>query len=178
MEWVALPRSYFDRSPAEVAPDLLGKLLVRRIEGEFLIGKITETEAYLSAGDAAAHGYKGMSARNASLYKEAGHAYVHGMRQYFLLDVVTEGQDIPSSVLIRAVEPVSGVARTTDGPGKIGIAFGITRSLDGADMTDPAGEIFIAEDPDHVRGEIVVSGRVGISAAKDMPLRFRTARVQ
>ncbi|MDB5225231.1 MAG: 3-methyladenine glycosylase [Candidatus Adlerbacteria bacterium] len=167
-----LSRSFFDRNPAEVAQGLLGKLLVRRIAGKLVVGKIIETEAYLSSGDSAAHGFKGETIRNRSLYKEAGHAYVHAMRQYFLLDVVTEGPGTPSSVLIRAVEPVRGIEIKTDGPGKIGIAFGISRALDGVDMTDAASSLFIAENSDAPPYGVVVSPRIGISTAKDLALRF------
>jgi DNA-3-methyladenine glycosylase len=174
-EAVALPRAYFDRSPLEVAPDLLGKLLVRKSKGKVLVGRIVETEAYLSSGDSAAHSFKGKSARNASLYKEAGHAYVHSMRQYHLLDVVTEGPDKPSSVLIRGIEPIEGIESPTNGPGKIGIAFDITRALDGVDMTDPTSELFIADTKKKTVYSAAVSLRIGISTAKDMPLRFYIA---
>ena len=170
MKYNALKRSFFNRSPVEVAPELLGKLLVRKINGKVLVGRIVEVEAYLSQDDEAAHGFKGLRPHTASLYKEAGHAYVHGMRQYFLLDVVTEGMGTPSAVLIRAVEPVQGIEIPTNGPGKIGIAFNITRALDGVDMTDRESELFIAEG--HDMREVHVSPRVGISKSKDMPLRF------
>jgi DNA-3-methyladenine glycosylase len=83
MELVPLARDFFDRDPREVAPVLLGKYLVRKTQGRLIVGKIVETEAYLPAGDSAAHSFKGRSARNESMYKEGGHAYVHGMRQYF-----------------------------------------------------------------------------------------------
>jgi DNA-3-methyladenine glycosylase len=173
MEFTALPRSYFDRAPAEVARGLLGKFLMRKYDGLLIVGRIVETEAYLSAGDSASHSHRGKDARNASMYKEAGHAYVHGMRQYFLLDVVTESEGTPSAVLIRAVEPVQGITSLVNGPGKVGMAFKITRALDGVDMTDASGELFIAESKDQALHEVLVSPRVGISVAKDLPLRFR-----
>jgi DNA-3-methyladenine glycosylase len=168
MEYVPLPRSFFSREPAAVARDLLGKLLVRRAGRATIAGEIAETEAYLSKGDEAAHGYKGKSARNASLYKEAGHAYVHAMRQYFLLDAVTQEEGTPSSVLIRAAGPAHG-------PGKVGIAFKITKALDGADLTDARSVLYIAEGTGAVR-EVRVSPRVGISKSKELPLRFYYAQ--
>ncbi len=172
MELVALPRNFFDRAPALVARDLLGKLLVRRLEGKTLVGRIVETEGYLATGDEASHSHKGKNTRNASMFKDAGHAYVHTLRQYVLLDVVTEGKDTPSAVLIRAVEPVRGITGVADGPGKVGRAMDITRALDGIDMTDPDEDLFIADDKKQLARKVCVSSRIGISKAKDLPLRF------
>lgn len=185
IKFEALPRSYFDRGPTEVAQYLLGKLLVRRLDNQLLVGKIVETEAYLPSGDSAAHNFKGKTKRNESLYKDAGHAYVHSMRQYCLLDVVTEGPDVPGSVLIRALEPIEGIdemqkarredsiERLTNGPGKVCAAFGITRSLDGTDMTDSANDLFISESNETIsEDQVVTTSRIGISTAMDMPLRF------
>src|SRR4051812_44626519 len=117
MNWkdTIIPRDFYDRNPVDVAKDLLGKFLVRRINNKYSVGLITETEAYLPSGDSAAHNFKGKTKRNESLYKEAGHAYIHSMRQYCLLDVVTEGSDKPGSVLIRAIEPVEGINGETNG---------------------------------------------------------------
>lgn len=158
-----LPRSFFNREPATVARELLGKLLVRRVGGKEMAGTIVETEAYLAVGDKAAHGHKGKSLRNQSLYKEAGHAYVHAMRQYVLLDVVTEAAGTPSSVLIRGALPVRG-------PGLVGRAFHINKALDGVDMTNKESGLFVAEGSD--TREVRVSPRIGISKSKELPLRF------
>ena len=184
MEHPILPRAFFDRDPVVVAKELLGKYIVRNLDGKRLVGKITETEAYLPSGDSAAHNFKGKTKRNESLYKEAGHAYVHSMRQYCLIDVVTEGSDKPGSVLIRAFEPVEGlkemiklrqeedVEKLSNGPGKVCIALGITRSLDGIDMTSSENDLFLTENPDLPLREIAASSRIGISTAKEMQLRF------
>ncbi|MBX4198240.1 DNA-3-methyladenine glycosylase [Candidatus Parcubacteria bacterium] len=175
MNWKStiIPRKFYDRDPVIVAQQLLGKFLVRKIGDKYLVGLITETEAYLPSGDAAAHNFKGKTKRNESLYKEAGHAYVHSMRQYFLFDVVTEGADKPGSVLIRAIEPIEGIdGIKTDGPGKVCIALSINRTLDGTDITNPESEIFIAQGEKDILHEITTSSRIGISNAKDMPLRF------
>ena len=175
---------FYDRNPVEVAKDLLGKFLVRKSGNEYLVGMIVETEAYLSQDDSAAHNFKGKTKRNESLYKESGHAYVHSMRQYNLIDIVTEGSEKPSSVLIRAVEPVLGmktmqklrnvedVVSLTNGPGKLCIAFDITRALDGAKVTSPESGLFITQNINSLSFEIQTSARIGISSAKDMPLRF------
>ena len=103
-----LPRSFYDRPPEEVAPDLLGKLLVRSFYGEVLMGYINETEAYLPFEDPAAHGFKPRK-NTESLFKKGGHAYVHSMRHHALLDVVTQEEGTPGSVLIRGVVPIQGV---------------------------------------------------------------------
>jgi DNA-3-methyladenine glycosylase len=174
MDWKEkiLRRKFYDRNPVEVAQELLGKLLVRKIDDTYLVGMIAETEAYLPEGDAAAHAFKGKTKRNASLYKEAGHAYVHSMRQYCLLDVVTEGEDKPGSVLIRALEPVEGIKNPTDGPGKICRELHITKALDGIDVTDPKSDIFIAHGDTSISHVINTTSRIGISKAKDLHLRF------
>ncbi|HWB33931.1 MAG TPA: DNA-3-methyladenine glycosylase [Candidatus Paceibacterota bacterium] len=172
MATAVLPREFYDRDPAQVAKELLGKFLVRKISKGFLIGMITETEAYLPAGDSAAHSFKGRTKRNASLYTEGGHAYVHRMRQYHLLDVVTESPERPGSVLIRSIEPVEGIEGLINGPGKVCRELRITQGLDGVDMTRSESGLFITEGEPSSR-KILVSTRVGISTAKDMPLRFR-----
>ena len=174
MNWQTkiLPQRFYARETITVAKDLLGKFLVRKIGGKYLIGMITETEAYLSSGDSAAHNFKGRTKRNASLYKEGGHAYIHSMRQYCLLDAVTEGVDKPGSVLIRAIEPIENIQGLINGPGKVCRELQIIRSLDGIDMTNPESEIFIANGEKDILHKTTTSSRIGISTAKDMPLRF------
>jgi DNA-3-methyladenine glycosylase len=180
-----LGREFYNRSPEQVAKGLLGKYVVRKIKDELLVGKITETEAYLSSGDEAAHSFKGETKRTKSLYKNAGHAYVHSMRQWNLLDVVTEGIGIPSSVLIRAVEPCEGIEtmqknRTTrenknltNGPGKFCQAFQIDKKCDGIDIASKDSVLFITDSEEKIPFDhIGISGRIGISKSKDMPLRF------
>jgi DNA-3-methyladenine glycosylase len=159
-------------------------LLVRDLNGEILSGIIVETEAYLAEGDEAAHGFNGQTKRNASLYKKGGHAYVHTMRQYVLLDVVTGNKGTSGSVLIRALEPVTGIekmmhlrhedrlSKLTNGPGKVGAALHITRTLDGIDMTKRKSGLYIAERKNGPVHPIAVSPRIGISKAMEMPLRF------
>ncbi|HEY1041102.1 MAG TPA: DNA-3-methyladenine glycosylase [Candidatus Paceibacterota bacterium] len=179
-----LPRSFFMRDPAAVAYDLLGKLLVRKTDEHIFVGKIVEVEAYLATGDSAAHSFKGETLRTRSLYKDGGHAYVHSMRQYNLLDVVVGESGSAGSVLIRAVEPCEGIeymkalAGTEDlekianGPGKVGRAFQITRVLDGIDLVDPNSVLILAEPITSIDHEVEITTRIGISTAQDMPLRF------
>ena len=179
-----LPRRFYARSPEIVARELLGKLLVRKMGRDVLVGKIVETEAYLAAGDEAAHGFRGRSGRNQSLFKEAGLAYVHTMRQHALLDIVTEQESVPSSVLLRALEPVEGLERMKElrgteilgnlasGPGKLCAALAITKEHDGIDVTKEDAAFFVAEGEQREEFDVAVSGRIGISRSVDAPLRF------
>lgn len=180
-----LPHSFYNRKPTVVARALLGTYIVRKIGRNVLVGKIVETEAYLSTADPAAHGFNGKTNRNKSLYKRAGHAYVHRMRQWHLLDVVTEKEHVPSSVLIRAVEPIEGmkimkkfrsiddIQNLTNGPGKFCHAFHITMELDGVDVTREKSALFLAAPKSALPSKSIgVSSRIGISKGTEMQLRF------
>lgn len=182
----ALPASFYNRSPELVAPDLLGKLLVRTLEdGELLVGRITEVEAYLPFDDLASHGSWRRTPIRESLYKRGGHAYVYALRHHFLFNTVTEGKDRPGGVLIRGIEPVFGTARMeqfrdrsagthfTNGPGKVTQAFGITTALDGTDLTKKSSSVFVADDGYRVDPKAVQrTVRIGITKAVDKLLRF------
>lgn len=178
MNWAKniLPRDFYYGGPAKVAQDLLGKYLVRKTETATIVGKIVETEAYLPFNDPAAHSFKGPTNRNKSLYKDAGHAYVHSMRQYYLLDVTTGAIGIPGSVLIRAVEPIEELElkeNPTNGPGKLCRAFHITKEFNGVDMTNEQSNLFISSREKNISPDLIqVSVRIGISTAKEELLRF------
>ncbi|MFI5106487.1 MAG: DNA-3-methyladenine glycosylase, partial [Terriglobales bacterium] len=105
-----MPRTVFNRDPRVVARALLGKLIVRKQRGKFLAGRIVEVEAYLGSADAAAHAAAGRTARNAVLWGAPGHAYVYfiyGMHYCLNISCMPDGK--AGCVLIRALEPVSGV---------------------------------------------------------------------
>ncbi len=171
-------RDFYDRPAEQVAPELLGMVLVRRLEGGDRIGRIVETEAYLGPHDLAAHSAKGRTARTEAMFGAPGHAYVYliyGM--YNCLNVVTGPGDHPSAVLIRALEPISGIEGTTNGPGRLCRALEIDRSLYGHDLS--GGELYIAH-PDEPQApfEIAAGPRVGVDYAGDwahQPLRFTIA---
>lgn len=180
-----LERDFYDRETTLVARDLIGKYLVRRLGVHILYGKISEVEAYLPYNDPAAHNFIGMRARTRSLFKNAGHAYMHRMHGHNLLDVVTEGIGVPGSVLIRAIEPLGGSEQMmqfrnkdtskglTNGPGKVCQALQIDIHFDGYDMADPAAELFIATGVEIVKpSDILQSRRIGIQKAKELLLRF------
>lgn len=180
-----IPRSFYRRHPEKVARDLLGCFIVRRYHGELLVGKIVETEAYLSTpDDPASHGFKPKSRRTNSLFGDAGHAYITNVHRYMIMNVVTETHDKPSGVLIRAIEPILGVetmqklrrpsspGNLSNGPGKLTLALDITRKLDGIDITDSMSEIFFTKRNKKFTETIMTSPRIGISKAQEFPLRF------
>lgn len=183
---MTLPRRFYQRRARAVARDLLGCVLVSRIGRRLTAGRIVETEAYLGPEDAASHaafrpGSHGL------FYGEGGHAYVY--RSYgvhYCLNAVAERAGRPGCVLIRALEPVAGLRtmaqrrgvsvaspRLTSGPGNLTRALGITARDNGADLA--RGRLVI-EPPDRPRDFRVAHGvRVGITRARDLPLRFWVA---
>ncbi len=175
-----LPRAFYDRPAEEVARALLGKTLVHGAAS----GRIVETEAYLGLKDRAAHAWNGLTARTRVLFGPPGHAYVYliyGM--YECLNIVAEPEESPGCVLIRALEPLAGLARMrarrpaahrtedlANGPGKLTLAMGITRKLNGADVT--RGALTVHQPEQDEPFEVGVSPRVGITHCADWPLRF------
>jgi DNA-3-methyladenine glycosylase len=173
---------------AEVAaPRMVGAVLESRGSGVVTRGRIVETEAYLPAGDHASHSARGETPRNGAMFLEAGRAYVYLIYGVHLcFNVVTGAMGDGEAVLIRALEPLDGVAEmasrrgagipTRDlarGPGRLTSAMGITRDHDrGALLGD--GPLRLLDRPsDWVEEELEVGARVGISRSADLPLRFR-----
>ena len=181
----ALPLSFYRRPADEVARDLLGRWLVRELDGERLVLRVVEAEAYLGAPDRASHAWGGRrTARNESLYLPGGHAYVYfiyGM--HWCLNAVTGEKDMGGAVLIRAGEPIEGEARMAanrgrskdiaTGPGKLCQALRIDRALDGHLLDRPP--LTIARGEPVEAEEIVAGPRVGVDYAGEAaawPLRF------
>jgi len=148
----ALPRSFFRRDADALARDLIGRVLVRELDGERLVLRIVETEAYLGAGDRASHAFAGRrTERVRAMYLDGGHAYVffvYGM--HHCLNVVAREAGVPQAVLLRAGAAVEGVERMATlrglrraprpgelagGPGRLCRALAIDRSFDGADLS-------------------------------------------
>jgi DNA-3-methyladenine glycosylase len=178
-----LPWSFFDRDPILVARALLGPLLCHDDRGLILVGRIVETEAYLATDDPASHGYRRQTLRNAAMFGPPGHAYVYAIHRYHCLNVVTQGEGVPSAILLRAVEPLQGMEvmfprrsterydQLTSGPGKLCQAFGIDHSLDQWDLTQRR-RLWLAEPVYETEIDIVTTPRIGVTAAQDLPLRF------
>jgi DNA-3-methyladenine glycosylase len=177
-----LPRPELPIDTATLARYLIGKIVVRDLPEGIVSGRIVETEAYV-VGDAAGHGYRGMTPRNRSLFLERGHAYVYvayGISN--MLNVSSDAPGIGTGVLIRALEPLEGVAimqanrgvkplrDLARGPGRLCAALRIDRSLDGLDLC-AEGPLWLGRD-DHEAGEIGESMRIGISKDADRLLRF------
>ncbi len=179
-----IDKDFYLHSPVEVAQALLGKYLVRKIDDNYMVWKIIETEAYLSTNDLAAHNAPWKTQRNKSLYEIWWNAYVHSMRQYCLLDIVTEEEGVPSSVLIRSIEPIDGIELMMynrkgndindllNWPGKICQAMSITKDMDGIDMTTPVSWLYIADIDEDISRIVIKTPRIWISKAKELPLRF------
>jgi DNA-3-methyladenine glycosylase len=174
-----IPASFYARPAQEVAPSLLGALVVH---GE-TAGRIVEVEAYLGVNDLAAHAARGITGRTKLLFGPPAHAYVYliyGM--YDCLNFVAERVGEAGCVLIRALEPLSGLeamrtrrpaARKPEqlcsGPGKLTRAMDITRALNGASITRGALTVRVSAAP---KPAVAVGPRIGITHCAEWPLRF------
>jgi DNA-3-methyladenine glycosylase len=179
-----LGRSFYRRPSPHVAPDLLGRLLVRPLPGDgVLMARIVEVEAY-QEDDPASHSYRGRTVRTEVMFGPPGHLYVYfSYGNHWCMNVVTGVDGEGSAVLLRAAEPLEGLAwmreargveRTRDlcsGPGKLAQAFGVTKALDGLDLVEGTDLYLSPGEP--VPGERIGAGpRVGISVATERPWRF------
>lgn len=184
-----LPRAFYLRPTLGVAKELIGKLLIRQMGEHRLAGRIVEVEAYLGEKDPASHAFRGMTKRNEVMFRNGGHLYVYftyGM--HFCSNVVTEDEGIGHAVLLRAIEPLEGLAimarnrgfsRATEGekknlcngPAKLCKAFGIARAENGIDLC--GNDIWIAEEPGPgIRHRVRRSTRIGITQGKEHTWRF------
>ncbi len=175
-----LPRAFYERPAAEVARELLGAVLVHGRTA----GRIVETEAYLGLEDLAAHASKGLTERTRVLFGPPGHAYVYFIYgAHECLNVVAEPDGIPGCVLIRALEPLCGLAEMrarrpaarspqdlASGPGKLTQALAITRRHYGADLT--RGPVLIRKLQKCGNVDVLVTPRIGVTQCADWPLRF------
>lgn len=170
-------RRFYRHHTLWVARALLGKKLLRQINGLELTGMIVETEAYCGEKDSACHAHRGKTLRNAVMFGEPGHAYVYftyGM--HYMLNLVTEERNNPCAVLIRAILPLSGMKemetrrkqkgpQLTNGPAKLCQAFGIDKSLNGWDLT--CGKQLWVEHYKKISDKsIIATPRIGIDYAR------------
>lgn len=170
-----LPREFYDRDTETVARELLGKQLVHVKDGVALRGRIVEVEAYVGAHDLAAHSSRGITPRTRVMYGPPGHAYVYLIYGiHHCLNLVTEAQGRGCAVLLRALEPVQGIAGNTRGPGLLCKALGIDRSHNGIDLL---GDVLFVEaaGEDGQALDVVAAPRIGVDYAGEWalrPLRF------
>jgi DNA-3-methyladenine glycosylase len=178
----AVPRKFYRRDPRDVAPELLNKLLVR----DNRIGRIVEVEAYCGGEDPGSHAYRGMTARNASMFGPPGHLYVYftyGM--HWCANAVCGDEGVGVAVLLRALAPVAGIEAMRDlrpkarrdrdlcsGPGKLCQALSITRDLDGADVVSGKDGVCIADDGTPPPATPGNSLRIGLTAGAEHPWRW------
>jgi DNA-3-methyladenine glycosylase len=177
-----LPVAFFQRPAEVVARELLGAAVVSGVGGRRTVGRIVETEAYLGRDDPATHGYQDRRhARNESLYGPPGTWYVYlSYGMHWCANLVCGPSGHASAVLLRALEPIEGLAtmrrrrgqvpdrQLCSGPGRLCQALGITRTLDGAILRRSSVTVQPADAPPIV----LASTRVGITKAADWPLRF------
>jgi DNA-3-methyladenine glycosylase len=179
-----LPRSFFARPSTEVAPDLLGRVLVRTLPtGARLVVRLVETEAYQD-DDPASHSFRGRTARTEVMFGPPGRLYVYftyGM--YFCMNVVTGAKGEGSAVLLRAAEPLEGLAEMRalrgiederalcSGPGKLCRALGVDLANNGDDLVRGSA-LDLHEGAPVPAGAVEVTPRVGIRRAAELPWRF------
>ncbi len=188
--WQLLPASFYTRTDVvQIARELLGKILITCFDGIIIAGRIVETEAYNGIADKASHAFGGRrTTRTEVMYAPGGTAYVYfcyGMHHLF--NVVTNVDGVPHAVLVRAVEPITGIEamllRTgkhkmdftlTKGPGNVAKAFGITTQHTAHSLS--GNELFIADDDILLKKEnIIATPRIGVAYAGEdalLPYRF------
>lgn len=191
-----ISKEFYNRSALDVAKDLLGKVLVREVDGKILKGRIVETEAYIGTIDKACHAYNGRrTKRTEVLYEDAGVSYIYFIYGlYHCFNVVTNEKDVAEAVLIRAIEPLNEldyisnirynktyieltkaqIKNLTNGPSKLCLAYLINKDLN-IEPLYKKGPIYIADGDNDEKFEIVETKRIGIDyaeEAKDFMWRF------
>jgi DNA-3-methyladenine glycosylase len=184
-----LQRNFYIRPVLTVAKDLLGKVLIKKEGSRVLAARIVEVEAYDGSVDEAAHTFKGKSKRNEVMFNEGGYLYVYfTYGVHFCCNVVTGKKNYGSAVLIRAVEPITGIDKMierrfgrklkgekeiynlTSGPGKVCKSFGFNIEHSGLDLTD--SKVYLINQPKLKNNLIGISERIGITKSVKLPWRF------
>lgn len=178
-----IPRRFYERSPATVARELLGNLLVHRSSEGVTKGMIVETEAYFGRGDPASRASKKKTPLNELMWERGGLAFIYMIHGKWMLNITADKPGVPGAVLIRAVEPVCGMdlmkkrrgvkdeLLLTSGPGRLTEAFGIAKLLHGADVTSSRSPLMVILG--HPRKFLVKSShRIGVKEDLREDLRF------
>ena len=169
-----LPRDFYAPGTLAIARDLIGMHLVHNDEETLRVGRIVETEAYMGPQDLAAHSSRGRTARTEVMFGAPGHAYIYFIYGFwYCLNVVTADVGVPHAVLLRALEPVSGITAKTWGPGLLCRAMNIDRRLNGVDLLGDV--LWLERPPTRHRARITRTTRIGVDYAGDWakrPWRF------
>jgi len=160
-------KEFFNRNPDIVAKELLGKIIVRKVDGKKLIAKIVETEAYFDEKDPASRARQNGDLRK-TMEMDAGTLLVYGVHSNWLLNFITNNIGIASAVLIRAIEPLNFDERG-DGPGLLTKSLKVGKELHKKHIED--NELWIENDSNN-KFEIVKSFRIGVSNDLEEPMRF------
>ncbi len=177
-----LPRSFYTRNPEKVACDLLGKRLVRVLNGALMEGIVVETEAYYGANDPASRAFFGKKNYNRLMWEEPGRVFVYNVHKYWMFNIIAHEYNQVGAVLIRALEPIRGLKtmyvnrsvnekkELTNGPGKLTIALGISKNVQGISVLKMDSLIRITDTL--IEPNIGTSRRIGVSKDLDQNLRF------
>lgn len=178
-----LPRNFYERRPAEVAKDLLGKTLLLKRKGEVLASMIVETEAYFGLKDPASRAHMGRKPYNQLMFLDVGRTFIYMVHGNWLLNIVAHRKGAVGAVLIRAIEPQQGteimlknrsvkdIRDLTNGPGKLTRALNITKDFNGIDVTNGRSNLIVTKEKLE-SFEIGSSHRIGVKSDLPRNLRF------
>ena len=172
---------FYERKTDEVARDLLGKILIRRLGNELLGGLIVETEAYFGYKDPASRAYNGLKSYNKSMWSSPGRLFIYNVHKYWMFNIVAHYSNEVGAVLIRAVEPLNEIEymkrnrqtedifQLTNGPGKLTVAFKIDKTLNEMDITSEKNQIHLVK----YKTDFKVSSSKRIGVKKDLKQNMR-----
>lgn len=175
-----LNQLFYQRKTDTVARELLGKILVRRLNGILLGGVIVETEAYFGGDDPASRAYNGLKEYNRVMFEEPGRVFIYNVHKYWMLNVIAHNTGV-GGILIRAIEPTIGVEAMkhnrpvknprdlTSGPGKLTLALDVDKSLNGVDATSIHSPVYVLDND--YECSIETSHRIGVT--RDLPEHLR-----
>lgn len=177
-----LNRTFYTRDSKDVAIDLLGKILVRRVNERILEGIIVETEAYYGLHDPASRAYSGIKRYNRLMWDEPGKVFIYNVHKYWMLNLVAHKPEAIGAVLIRAIEPIKGIEEMlinrpvkkiinlSNGPGKLTLALNIDKRCNGVKVTSCDSAITILNS--ECKPTIMSSHRIGVKKDLKKKLRF------
>ena len=184
MELIRLSKDFFLQDTVSVSKNLLGKFLCRKTNLGLIISQIVEPEAYLSKNDLACHASIKKTKRNEKMFEEGGISYVYLIYGfYYCFNIVTGLKDSGEAVLIRALEPISGIdimksfrpvskiKNLTNGPSKLCLALNISKKENGLNLIE-SNELFLADNKNISDSDIITTTRIGITKDSHLPLRF------